>query len=510
MRRRYTWIATGLGFILTCAAAHASVTLSVVAYPGEAAPGTNNGTFSSLLGDPSIDINGQVSFEAYTGNSAMLDDTGIWTGTAGNLTPVVYSGLVAPGNNGDSYQGTNQSAIDVEQQGPLAFVAWLNTPGGGTLSGTWIDENGTAVQVVNPNIPVPGYPSSTFGAPSIWVNPQGQYAFAGYLNIDTGPDGGIWANLNGTLQLSMYSGLQAAGLQSGTTWATGGSAPAIVPGGQVVFSSSLSNGESGLFSSNGATTTAIALSGQPVPGDPGESFGTLVIGQPLPSSNGNVAFVDPNNVWLYTSSGYQRVASVGSTVIGGGTLSAVSGAHALNNGNVIFAGSQTNGTSGVYESESDGIHVIARTGMQAPGQATGTTFYSIFDLEVNDVGQVAFEADIKSASAAITYNYIYATDPNGDLDFIAGRGSPVPISNGLYTSTTGASLFGYGPPPLTQFNDSGNLVFTMGLLDKYGNTDDVFVEAQGLPEPTRCIVFLMPICFLLFHRRHRKIAAAFR
>jgi hypothetical protein len=501
-KSRQLAFSAGVFYLILSTTAHANVTLTTVAYPGQAAPGTNTQFQPSPSFYPTIDDNNQISFEAIAGTQYAGND-GIWTGTAGNLSLVVYPGLVANGNAGQSYNSI--IGTDVEQLGPLAYDARLNTSSGGLLFGTWIHQNnGTELQVENPNIPVPGFSSATFQsyAPDIAVNPQGQYVFFATLSSDTNGDGGIWANTNGTLQLIEHYGMQVPGFASGITWNTSVTRPEMGANGQALFFGSLSNGQTGIFSSNGTTTGSIALSGQSVPGLPGKTFGQLFNVQPHPDSDGDLAFGDgSNNLWLKNAAGYHLLASAGSAVIGGGVLSTISSIpYAANNGTVVFYGQQTNGTQGLYDSESDGIHVIARTGMQAPGQPAGTTYYDLFNPDVNNLGQTAFIADLKSPTGNVTFNYLFATEPDGAVDYVAGAGTSVSLPNGTFTATSGADLYArdFSDVEATQFNDNGDLVFT--LMQYAGQQPAVIMEAQIVPEPTS-LTLLIAASTILIHRR---------
>jgi hypothetical protein len=478
------------------------VSLSVVAYTGEAAPGIANQQLT-INPDyyPALSDNGQIGFAASEGSSL-----GIWTGSGGSYTPVAYPGLVGSGNGGQAYDSVINGP-DVEQLGPMAFDARLTT-NSGLLFGTWIQQpNGTAVAVENPDISVPGYPSSKFQtyATAIGVNPSGQYAFWSQLNTDTGDNGGIWINDGTGLELVNHNGLQVPGFAAGVTWTTSVTRPEMGANGQVDFFATLSNGQLGVFTSNGQTTSPIAITGQAVPGNPGYVFGQFQNVQPAPDSDGDLALGD-GNIWLKNASGYHLIAQPGTAVIGGGVLSTLSfQPYAANNGQVSFFAHQTDGNTGIFYSAPDGIHVLARTGMQAPGQPAGTTFNNVYAPEVNNNGQVAFIADLKDASGNVTLNYLFATEPNGTLDYVAGAGTTISLPTGTFTATAGASLYSrmFNDVELTQFDDSGDLVFTLQQFS--GQPPGVIVEAHvgSVPEPTG-LGALIAASGLLLRRRGRR------
>jgi hypothetical protein len=183
--------------------------------------------------------------------------------------------------------------------------------------------------------------------------------------------------------------------------------------GQAVFFGALSNNQTGIFTFNGTSITPIAVSGESVPGNPGKTFGQLSNVQPLPDNDGDLAFTDQSNkMWLLNSTGYHFIAGPGTAIMGGGTFSSVSSdPSAADNGSVVFYGEQSNGVDGLYRYTASGIQVIARTGMQAPGEPAGTTFYSISSPDVNDVGQAAFTATLESATENVTFNTAHDLTP---------------------------------------------------------------------------------------------------
>ncbi|HTQ39772.1 MAG TPA: choice-of-anchor tandem repeat NxxGxxAF-containing protein, partial [Pirellulales bacterium] len=448
----------------------------------------------------SIDDSGQISFAAYAGTD-LDSNRGIWSGQLNQISLVALPGAPAP--NGLTY--TSVLLNDVEQGGPLAYAAAVSTSGGGTQSGNWIYLPGGAQFVVNPTLAVPGEPANAHftAAPSLAVTPDGNYAFFSQLATDTGTHGGIWANLNGTLTLIGHDGMQVSGFSNGVTWKSIFSYPTVSPLGEALFYGSLSNNQAGLFASNGTTTTAIALSSQPVPGLTGTSFGQVANQQLHPNATGDVAFSD-GSIWLLNSSGYHREAQAGSPVIGGGTLTSVADdVHLTNDDRVTFTGEQAGNIYGIYQAAADGIHVIARDGTAAPGQAAGTTFEQIYPAQVNSLGQVAFLADLTLPSGSISYGNIFATEPDGTLTFVAGQGTTVTLPGRPtpYTAVS-AGLYDFTDVELPQFDDQGDLVFTLGSAIAGSGTNVVMV-AHLVPEPTSFVLAILAFGNIVIVLRQR-------
>jgi hypothetical protein len=391
---------------------------------------------------PAIDANGYVTFLANNASGECL-----YGWQDGVLSMLAAPGQVAPGTGGQTFG--NIDYLDVEQQGPAAYHARLS--GGGF--GYFLHSPGGDALIGGAAIPVPGFPTSTFRAPPVVAaNQAGQYVYWNQLTTDSGITGGIWANPGGTLQLVARDGTQVPGMTAGVTWTQTFSRPAVLPDGQALFFGVLSSGQMGLFESNGAATTAMALQNQAVPGHPGQTFGAISTGQVHPNHTGDFAFWD-GSVWMYNSAGYHQVAKVGAPIIGGGNLTSIfSDPHISDTDHVIFGGLQTGNKYGLYYSDDAGIHVIANANMRPPEAAPTITFKTIYPAETNKLGQAAFVADLYDSSTGATlYNYLYATQPDGTLEYVTHGVST--IDDLLYSRD-------FTDIELTEFSDNGYLVFS--------------------------------------------------
>ena len=164
---------------------------------------------------------------------------------------------------------------------------------------------------------------------------------------------------------------------------------------EVVFDALLSGpSTTGVFVGDGRTTSTIALGGNPDP--VAGNFGFVI--NPLVTSNGNVVF-DANSTSIFTSNRREIVPIVqdGDQSPIGGTVTPI--AHAANDGGTIAYLALMSGataTQGIFRT--DGAHTvtIARDDIDAP---TGGRFTSLRDPVINNLGQVAFEAEMSGGPA---------------------------------------------------------------------------------------------------------------
>jgi len=164
---------------------------------------------------------------------------------------------------------------------------------------------------------------------------------------------------------------------------------------EVVFDALLSGpSTTGVFVGDGRTTSTIALGGNPDP--VAGNFGFVI--NPLVTSNGNVVF-DGNSTSIFTSNRREIVPIVqdGDQSPIGGTVTPI--AHAANDGGTIAYLALMSGataTQGIFRT--DGAHTvtIARDDIDAP---TGGRFTSLRDPVINNLGQVAFEAEMSGGPA---------------------------------------------------------------------------------------------------------------
>ncbi len=163
---------------------------------------------------------------------------------------------------------------------------------------------------------------------------------------------------------------------------------------EVVFDALLTGpSTTGVFVGDPRTTSAIALGGNPDPAAGNFGFAT----NPFTTRNGNVVF--DSNLGILTSNGREIIPLVqnGDQAPGGGTVIPL--VHDVNNGGAvaylaIVSGSTA--TQGIFRRDAKQTVAIARDDIGAP---TGGSFISLRDPVINDLGQVAFEAEMSGGAA---------------------------------------------------------------------------------------------------------------
>jgi hypothetical protein len=189
--------------------------LGLVARTGSNAPGTATGVnFRSFFG-PTLNNSGDVAFQAELTGPGVdnTNNSGIWTGSGGNLQLVARTGVQAPGTEADlrfggfGYQAPGSSDPVFNNQGNVAFAASLSGPGVNSTNdiGIWSNAGGSLHLVMRIGLPAPGTGSGVnFAALNSFnssaglghaLNELGQTAFSAFLagvGVDESNDFGIW------------------------------------------------------------------------------------------------------------------------------------------------------------------------------------------------------------------------------------------------------------------------------------------------------------------------------
>ena len=164
--------------------------------------------------------------------------------------------------------------------------------------------------------------------------------------------------------------------------------------GQVTFDTSLGGPSgTGVFVSDGLTTSTIALGGNPDPTAGNFSF----VSTPFITTRGNVVFKADNAI--FSGDGRRTVALVqdGDAAPGGGSLSL--NAHAVNSQGVIAFGAFITGgvsTEGIFRNDGTRTDAIALDGTPAP---TGGTFLFFSAPVIDEYGHVTFFAGTTGGSS---------------------------------------------------------------------------------------------------------------
>jgi hypothetical protein len=322
------------------------------------------------------------------------------------------------------------------------------------------------------------------------LNDAGQVAFRSTLTgsgVDSSNNEGIWRGAPGSLSLVARRGSAAPGTASGVNYSSLGN-PVLNDAGQVAFGAFLTG--SGVDSSNNegiwrgapGSLSLVARRGSQAPGTAaGVNYSSL--GIPVLNDAGQMAFwafltgsgVDSSNnqgIWQGAPGSLSLVARRGSHAPG--TASGVNysslGHPVLNDaGQVAFWGFLTG--SGVDSSNNEGIwrgapgslSLVARSGSQAAGTASGVNYSSLGIPVLNDAGQVAFWSFLTGSGVDVTNNQgIWIGDGSESL-LVARRGELLAgrtISNMTLLGGSGGSD---GRP--RGLNDYAQLTYHAGFTD---------------------------------------------
>jgi hypothetical protein len=392
---------------------------------------------------------------------------------AGNTQVVAVSGSPAPDGNG-AFSSAALLAGGLNDAGQVVFTAQLTGTAGGTTDnsgifrggGTGLVQIARAGQSVGAGGVFSGF-SSLLGNSAI--NPSGQVAFPALLSTANAATG-LFRSSGAAGSLTQIA-RQGQPTPSGNGFfgpvASVSSGPTLNNAGQVAFNvqiiNSTNNQRSGLFRSDGALITPIALLGTTASGT--NLFGSLLAG-PVLNDAGTVAFatglLDANNatlgsaVALSTGAGTALYAVTGqSTPDGQGFFNSPLAVSLNQLGQLVFVESVRTAVgsyNGAYFVTGNGLAEIARTGQPAPG-IPGETLEQFEWVCLNNAGQVALTGITCCHAGIFRWNRT-----GGVLENIVAAGQPAPDGNGTLTLLNGLS-----DSPV-EFNDAGQMAFASAVM----------------------------------------------
>jgi hypothetical protein len=355
-----------------------SGTLALVARSGSPIPGTTGAIVHPLINPILLNNAGQTEFR---------DQFAIWSDRSGSLARVASPGLHAPGTS----DGVNFRNIGfppaLNDAGQTAFAAMLTGSGVDSTNniGIWSEGSGTLALVARAGDHAPGMPSGVnFGLIygfSVALNNAGQAAFVAPLNgsgVDSTNDWGLWSDRSGNLELVAREGDQAPGAPSGVNFGDSGGTTFIRPvlndAGQTAFGARSTDGRLGIWSDGSGSLALIARLGDHAPGRPsGEVFGFFDLFDSIVLNNaGQIAFIGADSsglgIWATDRTGaLQLIAHVGDMLeVAPGDFRTISylletsdhvtgngdgrRSYFNNRGQLAFAATFTDGTSGIFVS----------------------------------------------------------------------------------------------------------------------------------------------------------------
>jgi hypothetical protein len=523
-----------------------AASVRTVALSGQLAPGTASGVhYASFMDFPVLNAAGQTAFRAYLTGSGVdhTNDQGIWSEGSGALALVARSGGEAPGTaSGVKYNTFSLSRFShtLNSAGQTAFRAGLTGNGVHGLNdeGIWSEGSGTLALVARDGGLAPGTASgvrfSGFGFSDPRLNDAGQTAFDSTLTgsgVDSTNDEGLWTEGSGPLALIAREGSQAPGTASGVRY--GGTLGGFVfsTAGQAAFRASLtgngvnSTNNQGIWSAGSGTLALVARTGSQAPGTAnGVNYSQLFI--PVLNAAGQAAFlavltgsgVNSNNhlgIWLESSGTRTLVVRSGRQAPGAnGTNYSNFGTPVLNAaGRMAFhatltgSGVDVTNNQGIWSEGSGALALVARTGSQAPGTASGVNYSFLGSPSLNARGQTVFFAELTGSGVDDSNDYgIWATDTNGLVHLIVRVGDPLEITPGdVRTVSAIGFIFSGGTGNedgrRSGFNDLGQFAFAASFVD---GSQGIFVSNQvAVPEPSSMTLAAISIAAALVACRPR-------
>ncbi len=456
---------------------------TIIYKTGDQAPGTASGAQFSTFSAPLLNSNSNVAFQANLrqgfGGVTSSNDAGIWR----DNSMIARESGFAPGTSyfSGSFLISRQYAgfgnLTMNSSGQLAYI--------GVLSGSTTNNSG--IWQENTLIARTGSQAGGLASGSLFnslffpvINNQGQVAYEGFLrqggSVNLSNDNGLWRN----------SSLIAR--EDNSAPVSGGkfsyfNAPTLNNHGQTLFEGHLkvtgpvtSTNEEGLWR-DGAL---IAREDQQAPGTPsGAKFssfatdtlnnkGQVAYGARLRTGSGGVTSDNDNGLWRDNT----LIAREGNRPGGTPTSTQFSsfGAPRLNDaGDVAYSAFLKTTTGDVTADNNSGLWrgstLIAREGFQAPGTTDGTVFSSFFSPAMNNGGQLAYEAFLRTGSGD-------ATSTNNNGLWLAGRYGDhlLVVREGDILNGKTVSVMSFNASPTSDshgagFNDYGQLAYSAGFTD---------------------------------------------
>ena len=439
------------------------------------APGVDGRVSSAVAG--SINSQGQYLFEANLNQEVGYSrDDVLWFGTPGNLQVAAREGDPAPGVEAttvysDPYLNSttaNFENVQLNDLSQITFTSSLRGPGVSQFeSGLWIGQFGQLQLIARTNHQVPGLPmGENFLGFDRVQNPFGTMALTAELSgtgITSANNRGVWIDNGSGLQLVARSGDPAPGVP-GATFLSGAINPldhkAIDSSGNLLIGSSIAG--PGIDASNNSGYWY---------GPPGNLNLLLRTGQSIPGFSGTikeffVQLVGPNRF------------VVDAHFTGPGITSA--------------------NDSAIFEGTANQLNLIAREGMQAPGEPAGVQIGDVFtgitsSFVANSAGQLAVRFTLTGTGVTTSNGAAYyMTDSAGNLFEVLRQGSLFDVGNGVMKVVTFPNA-NFGFPNEGTFNDAGQFLFATDFAD---NTHGVFI-VQVVPEPTSLVSTSLGILCIL-------------
>ena len=470
--------------------------VSLVAQPGDAAPGVAGGTFAAFH-NPAINEHDAVAFVATltlnTGGVVAANDLGIWaddnTGTLHQIARIGVAGG-APLANAATGKYTalgdpvfNNSA-QVAYTGTLAVAAPVTKT---TTGGVWSTSGGSLALVAQVGGAAPGTGGATFGAfTSVGLPDSGGTIILATLAKGTGiaatNNAGIWqGNSTADLQLVLRLGQTVGGrtISALTPLTTlplieGQTRNFNSDTGDFVCAATFTDKTTGIVEVAGGVASLLVQNGAAAPDTNGATFTNS--SSPIVNTQGDIAFVSALNdgatdsgIWADDNTdALHLVARTGTPAPGTAGKFGTFTPPVYNNDEVVAFGAsvvvgsgKTAKTTQSIWTNATGVPVlVTQQGNQAPGCATGATFAAFASLALPDQGGVVFIGTLTASktNGVTTANNtgIWAVDNNGALQLVVRTGD---VLNGKIVTA-----LSFLPASTVLDNQSRNFVQSTGDL----------------------------------------------
>ncbi|HRK31534.1 MAG TPA: hypothetical protein PLD59_10685 [Tepidisphaeraceae bacterium] len=433
--------------------------LQLVAREGAGAPdaaGTGTvGTFNFLSlnpfeNNPLVESQSHIAFFGFIegpGISFGVNNTGIWSGTVGDIRLVARTGDAAPGVAGETFSLIREAAF---------------------ISGAIVAFNG---QTKNPLLPA--QPAKS----------------------------GVWAGTQGSIVNYALEGEQAGNAPAGVLYGFNNFTPTVNESGFVAFRTNLTDTDANPANNRGvflgdakANIVMIARGDDAVPGAVGDVRFSDFVTQPAINASEQIAFhaslngadvTAASNTAIFratysspTPTLYVREGDQAGGLASGVLHGEIQPAITMNSaGDVVFITDLTGtGVTGANDRAifkgNGSIAPVARKGDQAPGTPSGTTFLLnsfTTSAAVNAGGQVAFTSRLTGTGVNVSNQTgLWALDPFNQLVKVAREGDTIDLDGISKTIGFGLSfhsISGGGEGRQTSFNNSSQLAYAAPFTD---------------------------------------------
>lgn len=347
---------------------------------------------------------------------------------------------------------------------------------------------------------VPGTPDGVvyryFNDPPV-LNAHGETSFRARLMDASSIDllSGIWKEDSGVHNLVVREGMQAPDAIIGQLFVNVQS-PGLTDEGVSAFPAivrdELGLSYSGVWTGQSGDAHLVGIDGTQAPGTPsGVKFHGLINGLVLLNSTGQLAFssfvkgdvVYPSNdigIWTTSPSGLALLARTGDQAPGkasGVAFSSFSPPVLNDSGVMAFTATTTENapavSMGIWSGALGNLQVVVHTGINAPGTSAGVSFEAFNEPTLNSSGEIAFIGFLAGAGVVEANRQGIWSGSSNNLELAARSGD--------HAAGTGAGVsFSYFNNPL--LNDAGDISFRAGVSGTgvtSNNNEGIWIGSGG-------------------------------